>query len=211
MLGEPEITTKLMRQTLPSAHPLLRRATRRLHHRIDSTSVLAALTISGVTPDLYQIAMESLIQAYEQIDSVFLQAAHLCPNDLAPYTPRTPILERDLAALGQFHRVRFKQLKIRLEVPGTAASYLGMRYVVEGAQLGSRFIYKHLRSAFGDEIHRFGTFWTPGCFAEGTWPSLLQCLDRVDSRKALADAVRAARLTFWYMQRCLCVSTTEAI
>lgn len=208
MLSESAIPQKNIRETLPAAHSLLRRATRRLHHQIDSTSVLAALTISGVTPDLYRTSMQFLKQTYEQIDSVLFLATHHCPKDLPLYTPRVPSLERDLAALdAQFHNPLWKRPKIGLKVPGTEASYLGMRYVVEGAQLGSRFIYGHLHTAFGDGIHEFGTFWTPGSFPQGDWQCLVQCLGRIDSRQGLVDAVRAARLTFRYMQLCLCISS----
>jgi heme oxygenase len=174
--------------------------------------VLAALTILGVTPGQYRTAMQSLTRAFEEIDSVLLQATNLCPHGMPPYTPRVPSLKRDLIALNvPPHNPRWTPTAIGLKVPETEAAYLGMRYVVEGAQLGSRIIYGQLRAAFGDGMYEFGTFWIPASFPQNSWPSLLQCLARLESRDGLAAAVRSARLTFRHMELFLCVNDSEAM
>lgn len=190
--------------TPPPPNALLRRATRRLHVRIDKQSVLAPLIRPGITLELYAKAMVALKSAYEEIDSVLLQSSALCPTTLACYMPRAPKIDRDLKALD----VRFASLRparpgLELKLPETEAAYLGIRYVVEGAQLGARFIFGQLSSTFGASIHEFGTFWNPEFYPQGSWPELLNSLTRVESRDGVARCVRAARATFRHMDLCL--------
>jgi heme oxygenase len=199
-------------KAVPSGHLFLRRATSRLHQRIDQGSVLTVLTIPGVTLDLYRGAMLSLQRAHEEIDWLLVQACAWCPAGLPPYIPRVPGINRDLTALGvNAHDLRSASGHSRLagyrglKVPDTEAAYLGVRYVVEGAQLGSRVIYGHLHEAFGGRLSEFGTFWTPGSILQCSWPHLLKILGRMESRESLAAAARAARMTFRHMAANLAV------
>jgi heme oxygenase len=200
-------------KALPSGHVFLRRATSRLHQRRDQGSVLTVLTIpTGVTLDLYREAMLSLQRAYQEIDWLLVQACALCPAALPPYIPRVPSITRDLNALGVIpHDLRSASGHSRLarhhglRAPDTEAAYPGVRYVVEGAQLGSLVIYGHLREAFGRRLSEFGTFWTPGSILPCSWPHLLKILARMESRESLAAAARAARITFRHMAANLAV------
>ncbi len=192
--------------TLPSAHSLLRRATQRRHMQIEGTSVLARLTSPGLTVNLYGIAMRAFQRAYEKIDFLLVQGAYLCPVTAPPYSPRGPLLERDLIALGvNPYNPLLTRPPAVLKAPETEADYLGMRYVVEGAQLGSRVIYSHLYAAFGDKLSEFGSFWMPDSIFPSSWPGVLKSLARVDSREALAGVARAARRTFRHMELYLAV------
>jgi heme oxygenase len=84
-----------------------------------------------------------------------------------------------------------------------------MRYVVEGAQLGSRVIQRSLREAFGPGLGEFGSFWTPDVAWQQCWPAVLGELARLETRETLAAAARAARLTFRHMELCLAVREGE--
>jgi heme oxygenase len=197
---------------LPRAHALLRRATHRLHVRIDKTSVLAALLRPGVTLAMYQTAMQGMKRAFEEIDSVLLQTAALCPKGVPPYLARLPSLERDLMAMdAPLDPPGGTRPATELKVPETAAAYLGIRYVVEGAQLGGRFIYGQLCCTFGAGVDEFGTFWIPEAYTERCWPSVLNSVARVESRDALASCVRTARLTFQHIELCLRGNESEAV
>lgn len=199
------------RQT-PVSHTLLRRGTHRLHVRIDKTSVLAPLIRSGVTLPVYATAMLALKQAYEEVDSALLQSSALCPKGLGSYTPRVPRIERDLRGLNvRLGSLRSPHVGAGLKPPQTEAAYLGIRYVVEGAQLGGRFIFGQLCCTFGAGIHEFGTFWNPEAYPQGSWPSLLKSLSRVESREELASCVRTARQTFRHMDACLRGNGSEMI
>ncbi len=135
------------RPSVPPAHTLLRRATLRLHHRIDRTSVLAVLTQPGLRLSAYTSAMVALQQAYLPLDLLLSNSAHLCPATVPAYVPRSLLITRDLLPL---HASLTNPIPpVRLTGPETEAAYLGIRYVVEGAQLGSRVIYGHLLKAFG--------------------------------------------------------------
>ncbi len=197
-------------RAVPSAHSFLQQATKRLHTRIDQTSVLALLTIPGVTLDLYGTAMQSLERAYREIDRALLRSCGLCPAGVPLYIPRGPGLNRDLLALNlPSDGLRRGTPYTALKVPDSEAAYLGMRYVVEGAQLGSRFIYGHLYRNFGDKLSVFGSFWIPGSDLQGSWPMVVKSLARMDSRASLAASARAARVTFRHMERFLAGNEKE--
>ena len=197
---------------IPAAHALLRRGTHRYHGRMDRTSVLAPLARPGVTLAAYATAMVSLERAYEAIDSVLLRSSALCPKEMAAYTPRVPRIEQDLRAL-EVGGARLERQRVGtgLKLPATEAEYLGIRYVVEGAQLGGRLIYGQLCGSFGEGMERFGTFWMPEWYPPGNWTALLQSLTRVTSRDGLAACVRAARLTFRHMDGCLRGNECEVV
>jgi heme oxygenase len=183
-----------------------------MHSRIDRTSVLAVLTSPDVTLQDLSAAMQALQRAYREIDRVLLQKADCCPSGVPVYAPRLPSIHRDLTAL-RVPRDAWEEAEPRscLKALDTEAGYLGARYVVEGSQLGSQVIYRHLHAAFGSELHRFGSFWIPGSTMEGSWPSVLRSLTQVvQSRKSLATATRAARMTFRHMELYLTLDGTEA-
>ena len=119
------------------------------------------------------------------------------------------LLQRDLLVLKASPALPWISPQAALAVPDSSAAYLGMRYVVEGAQLGSRIIHGHLHAAFGVNLREFGSFWTPGSALQASWPELLKSLAKMESRKSLAAAVHAARLTFRHMERHLVVHKTE--
>jgi len=105
------------------------------------------------------------------------------------------------AASGHSQLAGHRGLKAR----DTEAAFLGVRYVVEGAQLGSRVIYGHLREASGERLNEFGTFWTSGSIPQCSWPHLPRILGRMESRQSLAAAARAAHMTFRHMAANLAV------
>ena len=187
-------------QTVPTAHSFLRKSTQRLHRRIDQTSVLARLTSPGVTLDLYCCAMRSLQRAYVEIDLTLLNSCGLCPAGVPLYVPRGLSINRDLIALDMpLDESQRARPRCGLRAPESEAAYLGVRYVVEGAQLGGRLIYNHLYGVFGDKLSGFGSFWMPGSVLQGSWPCVLKSLARMESRASIAAAARAARLTFQHM------------
>jgi heme oxygenase len=199
------------RTAIAPAHSLLRRSTLRLHRRIDGKSKLAILVAPGVTLQLYSSAMEGLAGAYSGIDTLFLKNSDLCPAGVPPYVPRTPSLNRDLAALGRLDASPVRQRDDAvLPAPANQAAYLGMRYVVEGAQLGSRLIYRHLQEVFGDRLQAYGSFWAADLTFLAAWPGVLAALSGLESRQSLAAAARAARFTFRHMERHLALQEIDA-
>ncbi|MEO8660393.1 MAG: biliverdin-producing heme oxygenase [Bryobacteraceae bacterium] len=193
-------------QATPRAHDVLRQATARLHRRTDQSSLLSVLMKPEVTIQSYRTAMRALQGAYREIDVLLLKGAGYCPGQLPAYVPRVPAIRRDLTELGPGVDAGDRQPAqpiARLNEPTSEAAYLGMRYVVEGAQLGSRLIYRHLLGVFGEDIGRIGSFWILSSTPKNTWPDLMRELERVGSRDSLASAVQSARRTFRHMAQYL--------
>jgi heme oxygenase (biliverdin-IX-beta and delta-forming) len=198
-------------KAVPQTHAFLRQATRRLHRRIDQSSALTALTAPGISLERYGSVMAALGRAYRAVDPALAQASALCPADLPPYEPRWPSISRDLAALDAVGDcLQSKPGHLELKAPESEAEYLGIRYVVEGAQLGGRVIHGILYETFGDRLLEIGSFWTPDPAQQGTWQAQLKCLSRLDSRDSLAAAARAARSTFRRMAADLTVVNGDA-
>jgi heme oxygenase (biliverdin-IX-beta and delta-forming) len=98
---------------------------------------------------------------------------------------RTPLLERDLVALGQ-------RMPSPLAPPTLAGrgELLGTAYVIEGSRLGSRFLAKRVGDAMPSE-------YLTAAGQQQAWPALLQALDHAELASAETDrAVNAARACF---------------
>ena len=101
---------------------------------------------------------------------------------------RTPLLEKDLAALG----VSFPA---PLSVPPLKGppALLGTAYVIEGSRLGSRFLAKRVGDAMpANYLNAAGQ--------QKAWPALLSALDRSDlgapEQERAVDAARACFAMF---------------
>jgi heme oxygenase len=98
---------------------------------------------------------------------------------------RAPLLERDLAALGES-----LPEPITVSPASGIPELLGTAYVVEGSRLGSRFLAKRVGKAMPAEyLHAAGQ--------QRAWPALLSALDDAELAPAQVDrAVAAARGCF---------------
>jgi heme oxygenase (biliverdin-IX-beta and delta-forming) len=98
---------------------------------------------------------------------------------------RTPLIERDLAALGE-------EMPPPLALPAVAGSgnLLGTAYVIEGSRLGSRFLAKRVGDAMPAE-------YLTAAGQQRAWPALVRALDQAELGPADTDrAVSAARDCF---------------
>jgi heme oxygenase len=148
---------------------------------IDRNSAIAHLTAPGVTLELYVAAMRALKGAYRGIDFLFLRSRDLYPPGVLPYIPRVPGIDRELSALGGLSDdTSGDRRDEKLSAPESEAAYLGMRHVVEGEQIGSRLVYRHLQETFGEEPVVFGSFWVPDSLVQSSWPGVLTALSRLE-------------------------------
>ena len=206
---------------------LLRRATRRQHARLDAISLLTPLLFPEVGLAGYQAAMAAMLRAYQQVDACLLQAppaAHMVQaTTLSPYRPRSPAIQHDLQAMGiglqpascgaigapgetaATAATAATVPTATLNLPTSLAAYLGMRYVVEGAQFGNRVIGRNLQAAFGPAAVEICSAWLPGADAGNAWPDVMAALSALDSRRDVAAALRGARRMFDYFSVQLCV------
>lgn len=187
-------------------HAFLRRATARLHRRLDHTPMMAKLTTADCSIVAYRAAMLGLAWAYQAVDLALLRGAIHQPLGMPAYAARGARLWLDLAALERPP----KQCAYPSHVPLAALpiidslpSYLGMRYVVEGSQQGSRFIRRALSHSLGEQLSSVGSFWSPEVPWQDHWPSFLAQLRQLSDPRALLVATRAARHTFRHFIACM--------
>lgn len=83
-----------------------------------------------------------------------------------------------------------------LPMPADLLAYLGMCYVIEGAQFGNRVIARNLRSSFGTMADSMCTSFLGE--SDTGWRDVMAALSALQSRREVAAAVRSARRTFRY-------------
>jgi heme oxygenase len=189
-----------VRPSASAALPLIRRVTSPMHKRLDDGSVLSCLAREDCSLLDYQRAMLGLALAYRQADAALGVALGSTPSGLPPYTPRLPLIEADLAGLG----IACEARSAPLLVPTTWASYLGMRYVVEGASLGAKVIARNLASApIAAQLPRMPVFWVSSPPWQGCWPLLMHELSGLTSLSEQVQAAKAARSMFRLFIQCL--------
>ncbi|MBT8438933.1 MAG: biliverdin-producing heme oxygenase [Gammaproteobacteria bacterium] len=175
---------------------LLQAGTSRLHSKLDKFSKLSLLIQPDCNLHQYTDAMCRLAQAYKLLDQALWAATSYNPKGLFEYQPRSSWLERDLIALGKKLPMDF-DATLPLPPPSSTGSYLGMRYVAEGAQLGGQVITKKLLSSdLASQLDTIGSFWTDFSQPANQWPAFLDSLEQLQYRKEIAHAIRSARVTF---------------
>lgn len=190
-------------QDRPSASAallLLRRVTNPMHKRLDEGSILSCLAREDCSLLDYQRAMLGLALAYQQADAALNSSPVGAQSSLSTYIPRLPLIEADLAGLG----IAWEASTAPVLVPTTRASYIGMRYVIEGASLGAKVIARNLASApIAAQLRQTPVFWVSSPPWQGCWPLLMQELSGLTSPSEQVQAAKAARSMFRLFIQCL--------
>lgn len=165
----------------------LRLATRSWHRKLEEAKVFSVLPTDSVSLDDYCLALRVLQGFYSEIESAVIELT----GDL-PYSPRLPLLHKDLTSLGLA-----RDLGLQRETQTmTAAAAWGCRYVIEGSTLGGAILAKHLASRFGNQLDRsmhFYSFSNPDL----SWPRVQARLDSVlYDPTMLAEACESSCLCF---------------
>lgn len=182
---------------------LIRKGTYRLHAKLDKHSAMSSLSNRSCKLESYQQAMQGLAIAYHDADGALLASRVHCPEELETYQPRLPLILSDLSAMGLKQPMPHPA---GLCSPSSRAAYLGMRYVVEGAQLGGRLIERNLaQSDIAPTLMHAKQFWSSPITSKNCWPTLLSLLDKLHERNDLADAISTARRTFHHFVKCLSI------
>lgn len=180
---------------------VLRKRTTPLHARLDSLSDLTVLLAPGCSLVDYKKATMSLAAAYRGVDSGLAKGARHCPPALPAYIPRLPHLVADIQRLG-FTAPASPVLE--LSAPSSNASYLGMRYVIEGSNLGARVIYRALQnSAIAQSIVVDKCYWSLAQTWQTAWPALLRQLADLRTHDEWDEAANSACLVFEHFIRFL--------
>ncbi|OXR50044.1 MULTISPECIES: biliverdin-producing heme oxygenase [unclassified Pusillimonas] len=143
----------------------LRNHTQALHARLDSSAPLRALLQPGLTSVAYQRVMAAMYTAHAQVEPELLALDSARPPALPAYASRLTLISLEIArhnndgttvtpahvgtALAPTHTFvspADKRHALEAIISSQQQSrYLGLRYVLEGATQGSRFIQRSLQ------------------------------------------------------------------
>lgn len=180
---------------------VLRERTNLLHARLDSQSDLTILLAPGCSLAEYQTATMSLAAAYRGVDFALAKGVRYCPPALPAYIPRLPHLLADILLFGLTAPA---SPVFELSSPSSNASYLGMRYVIEGSNLGAQVIYRALQhSAIAQLIEVDKCYWSRAHTWQSSWPTLLQQLADLHTHDECEEAANSACLVFEHFIRFL--------
>lgn len=182
-----------------SAVERMREATRAEHERTER-AVVGRHFEDGMDRDGFRAFLEALLGFHRPVDSLLAPA---CRRHLEEYEyrGRTARLERDLRTLGLSDEALDDVETMcgrELPVPDAPERLLGCLYVVEGAELGGRVIWKQLRKILDDETLEADAFFGTGAGrARERWRRFGDVFDRhVTPGAPFEEALSAARATF---------------
>lgn len=172
-----------------TAHAELFRLTRPWHDKLDSHPALAVLLAPGLQPDAYARVLQQLYACLQPCEAALAgwEQRSSAPgrND---YQQRCAALARDIDALGEPVPAGLPALQVESE-----AAYLGLRYVLEGAALGSARIRQQLQQQAPDLHAGILQYFALQEAQVARWPQFLQQLERLpDDATSLSAAAAAA-------------------
>ncbi|MBS62447.1 hypothetical protein [Salinisphaera sp.] len=183
---------------LPDPLGLVRRSTQRLHASVEHDTPMARLVACDCTLEDYRAALKPLARIYAALDDKLHAARCWRPCSVGPYRARLPLLQIELERWCATATVA----PVSAPPLDGVAAYLGVRYVIDGAQFGHRVIAASLaRSAAAAVVAQGSGFWATSFVSTAEWRRLCQALRHLGSRSEAASAARAARRTFELFSR----------
>jgi heme oxygenase len=184
-----------------TALQVIRDRTTPLHAQLDSGSYLSILLTPACSLADYKSTTSALATAYQAVDSTLANGVQYCPVALPAYVPRLPYL---LADLQNLDATSLAPPVFELAAPFSNASYLGMRYVIEGSNLGARVIYRALQhSAIAQTIAVDQCYWSHAQAWQLAWPALMRQLSDLHTAQEYEEAADSACLVFEHFIRFL--------
>jgi heme oxygenase len=178
----------------------LREHTHEAHQALENTPSMRCLMSPTLTLAQYRVHLEAWWRCWSPLEKTVLSsgASTPCERELLP-TPRAHRLSQDLQTLG----VNLTESTPQRPLPNLQKKgWLGVAYVMQGAQMGSTVISAHLLKTLN--LRDTGaTFFSPctSTSVAGHWRAWCQQLDAIELTAAeAAAAVEAARHTFAYME-----------
>lgn len=169
---------QIIRHTEGPLTDWLREYTRPLHRALDTSPMLHNLLRPELSIADYATTLRALHQAHTRAETCLQTLAHARPPALPPYVARSPALARDLLAVETLRAngthtappsVHVSEAILAAASPATDpprvthtdphATYLGLRYVLEGASLGSRVIAQQLKKRWPEIEQLAFAYW----------------------------------------------------
>ncbi len=177
-------------------HLRLREATAALHLRVEEQ---LHLLDPDLTLDRYRGLLRAFYGYYEPLEPRMAAAAATTPPLGFALVRRTPLIERDLTALGASQE-DLAALQRCAELPTITlpATLAGCLYVVEGAALGGQVISKALKRQFGMSEHNGASFFAgEGPRTASRWTAVLGWIEALAAAQRCGDTIiEAACETF---------------
>lgn len=188
-------------------HHWLRNQTHALHHELDHTPLLGNLMQSGLTAGAYIQCLHLLQQAHARTEPWLIQLDHARPAALAAYESRLPALNHDLqtlrnrypgaaSAMPSAMPARRESEPALPEHADPASLYVGIRYVLEGASQGARFITQRLQQNAPELLEHGCSYWQHQSRMMNHWQSLITLLGQTPQSIQPADLLNGARSAF---------------
>ncbi|WP_386114904.1 biliverdin-producing heme oxygenase [Thiohalocapsa marina] len=186
-----------------SAHNLLRKRTASWHSRLDRLPALRVLMRPELSLAAYTRALFGLLQAHAQVERRLDGLAADCPPGLPPYRPRLPALQLDVQRLGAtatappLEPLADAHSREQPPLPATPASYLGVRYVLEGATQGATILSAAVARRL-PQLVASGAFnyWELQKTAASDWEALTQHIGAPRDDRELAALTAGAQYAY---------------
>ena len=190
-------------------HAWLREQTRTRHQTLDRSPLLNALLQPGLDPDTYVRCLRHLHAAHASTEAWLAGLASHAPAALPAYQPRLPALREDIEQLTRHVPDAARETAAPAcasdaaiqskDTPGDGtalpywhdgiAAYLGIRYVLEGATQGARFITARLLKHCPQMLEKSRSYWDHQAHMSQHWHALLEYL-RTEQRHIEPGALR---------------------
>lgn len=183
----------------PDTLALVRAATSRRHIALERLPRLARLASGQANRDDYVTTLGRLAAAYAALDQTIHTLDAYRPAPLPPYRPRAPRLVTEARDLGIALPAAYAP---ELPAHDRTGGYLGMRYVLDGAQFGHRATAAAIaNSNLAGFLARRDSFWATEFVSRQDWQCLCQSLARLADRRQAAAAAVFGRHVFAHFQR----------
>ncbi len=179
----------------------LKEATREQHEALENTvDVMNRM----FTLDDYKALLGKFYRFYAAIEPAVAAGAASVDGFDFEERRKTPLLERDLAALGVLDEVRAAGLWDELPEEDSAAKAFGSMYVMEGATLGGQVITRHLKQHLGIDPETGGAFFNSyGANVGPMWKAFGTAATAfAEEANADEEIVRSAKDTFDSFRKC---------
>jgi len=190
----------------PSMHSALKYETLQLHRELDALPNLRLLLQPALSMAEYRRILAAYAQVYCHVEQYLIQIEKTITLDTLPgYTPRLPSLCDDLRSLAM--PVDLQQSEALMTSQLTRHQgifhYIGLRYVLEGATQGSKFIARRLEKNFPLLASKAFSFWNMQLEASKQWPQFCEFINQpVKCRACERQMIQAAENTFRIFIEC---------
>lgn len=192
-----------------ATHQLIRERSQVLHDALDQNRVMKQLLAPTISLNDYRSVMIRMHDCLSCIEPALIAFEHSCVDfteiaRMNAYSPRLPLLALDLENLGVSRADDVASSSIELssiEIAGikvrSFGAYLGARYVLEGASLGSVFIAHQLHKHCPAITAQASQYWKFQSARVSCWPEFLTTLATLDNNASEQQAsIDTALLTF---------------